>query len=130
MRLCGACRVFTHRSSDLSALEGIDFQELNACLVNSRTNQQIANCKAFTCLADCRLDNFDAYDDLASIAERLVRVAMPDKECPGQCVSRALFFVLLCKMTAAQVRDGLAAVIWQPDDETPSCRAHAAAAGI
>ena len=29
------------------------------------------------CDADCRLQHFDAYDDLASIAERLVHVALP-----------------------------------------------------
>jgi hypothetical protein len=84
--------VFILRSPDLSVLEGIDFQRLDCCLVNSRTNQQIANCKAYVCGGDCRLDSFDAYDDLASIAERLVRVAMPEKDCPGQCVARALFF--------------------------------------
>jgi hypothetical protein len=47
------------------------------------------------CDADCGLEDFDAYDDLASIAERLVRVALPNKECPGQCVACVLFFVLL-----------------------------------
>ena len=88
------CHIFNHRSSDLSLSEGIDFQELNACPVNSRTNKQIANCKAFMCDADCRLEHFDAYDDLASIAERLVHVALPNKECPGRCVACVLF---LCR---------------------------------
>ena len=73
------------------------------------------------CDADCGLEDFDAYDDLASIAERLVRVALPNKECPGQCVACVLFFVLLSRMTGRQVRDGIGTVIWQPDDEAPSC---------
>lgn len=33
-------------------------------------------------------------------------------------------------MTGLQVRDGVATVIWQPDDEAPPGRAHAAAAAI
>jgi hypothetical protein len=95
MRSCGAGRVFTHRSSDLSVLEGIDFQRLECCLSNSRTNQQIANCKAYACLAHCRLEDFDSYDDLASIAERLVRVAMPEKECPAEWVALGLLFCVV-----------------------------------
>ena len=113
-----------------SVREGVDFKELNACLVNSRTNELIANCKAYMCHADCRLEHFDSYEDPASIAERLVRVAMPNKEYPAQYVLCVLFVVLLCRMTGMQVRDGIATVVSQLDDEAPSCPAHAAAAAF
>jgi hypothetical protein len=119
-----------HRTSDLSVHEGVDFQELNAHLVNSRTNESIANCKAYMCHADCKLEHFDAYEDLAAIAARLVQVALPKQESPEAYVCCVLFIVLLCRMTVLQVRDVLATVFLQPDDEAPSRGAHAAATAL
>ena len=113
--------VFSHRSTDLSVDEGIDFHELNACLINSRTNEKIANCKAYICDAGCSLEDFDAYDDLATIAERLVRVALPNKERPAECVTLEWLIVLLFRVTGLQVRDVFATVVRQPDDEAPPC---------
>ncbi len=51
------------------------------------------------CHADCRLQHFDYNEDPASIAHRLVHVAMPNKECPAEYVLCVLFVVLLCRMT-------------------------------
>ena len=63
------------------------FDALHAVLINSRTGQAMAHCKAYFCYDSCCLQDFDAEcDDLATIADRLVRVALPKKKCPGEYV--------------------------------------------
>ena len=49
------------------------FDALNAVLINSRTGQAMAQCKAYFCCDSCCLQDFDAEcDDLATIADRLL----------------------------------------------------------
>ena len=81
--------------------EGIDFQELNAHLVNCRTNESIAHCKAYMCRADCKLEDFDAYEDLAAIASRLLQVASPKQEDPEAYACCVLLFVVMQNDSAA-----------------------------
>jgi len=75
---------FAHNpvTPDLSS-SGVPFQEINAVLHNSRTHETIAECKCFYCPGTSRLEDFDSYsDDLAEIAQRLVRVARPQEDSP------------------------------------------------